>query len=104
MICQQLLGPDSREAKSISCRHFIEKGKDCIEYIVPKIFWPNIGDMIDSRLREESLIQFGIFSLCHFMFDPMFMKFLSNFGLYNFFLFRMETKALLQILKDANWT
>ena len=72
MICQQLLGPDSREAKSISCGHFVEEGKDCIEYIMHKIFRLNIGDMIDSRLREEDLIQYGIFSLCHFIFDPYF--------------------------------
>jgi len=74
MICQQLLGPDSREAKSISFEHFVKEGKDCIEYIMPKIFRPNIGDMIDSKLREEDLIQYDIFSLCHFMFDPYFYK------------------------------
>ena len=72
MICQQLLGLDSREAKSISYGHFVEEGKDCIEYIVPKIFRPSIGDMIDSRLREEDLIQYGIFPLYHFMFDRYF--------------------------------
>ena len=74
MICQQLLGLNLRDIKNISCGHFVEEGKYCIEYILPKIFRPNIGDMIDSKLREEDLIQYDIFSLCHFMFDPYFYK------------------------------
>ena len=57
MICQQLLGLNLRDIKNISCGHFVEEGKYCIEYILPKIFRPNIGDMIYSRLREESVSQ-----------------------------------------------